>query len=134
MRHELDEALCAKYPKIFANRHGDMRTTAMCWGFDCGDGWYTLIDQLCGKLQSMTDYNSHAPDRFPQIVASQIKEKYGGLRFYVEGASDWQDGVISFAEYLSESTCEVCGNPGAIDHDSSWLSCRCPSCRSAKNA
>jgi hypothetical protein len=38
MKQELDEQLCAKYPKIFVNRHADMKTTAMCWGFECGDG------------------------------------------------------------------------------------------------
>ena len=58
MRKELDEKLCAKYPKIFADRHGDMRTTAMCWGFECGDGWYWLIDSLCSNLQWNTDNNN----------------------------------------------------------------------------
>ena len=33
MRQELDQLLCERYPKIFANRHADMKTTAMCWGF-----------------------------------------------------------------------------------------------------
>jgi hypothetical protein len=38
MREELDKKLVEKYPKIFAQRFDDMRTTAMCWGFDCDDG------------------------------------------------------------------------------------------------
>ena len=38
MKKELDEALVAKYPKIFKYRHAPMTHTAMCWGFDCGDG------------------------------------------------------------------------------------------------
>ena len=34
MREDLDTNLVEKYPLIFANRHGDMKTTAMCWGLD----------------------------------------------------------------------------------------------------
>jgi hypothetical protein len=56
MRKELDEALCAKYPEIFRDRNGDMRTTAMCWGFECGDGWYNIIDGLCATIQNR-EYN-----------------------------------------------------------------------------
>lgn len=50
MKKELDEKLCAKYPEIFKDRFGDMRKTAMCWGFDVGDGWYNIIDALCASL------------------------------------------------------------------------------------
>ena len=42
MRKELDEKLCEKYPLIFKNRHADMTETAMCWGFECGDGWFNI--------------------------------------------------------------------------------------------
>ena len=55
MRPELDEKLCKDYPKIFANRNGDMTTTAMCWGFECGDGWYHIIDVLCANIQHHVD-------------------------------------------------------------------------------
>jgi len=86
MRKELDEKLCAKYPKIFANRNGDKRKTLMCWGFSCGDGWYWLLDRLCSNLQWDTDKNNR-DEKYPQIVAMQVKEKFGGLRFYVESAT-----------------------------------------------
>ena len=111
MSPDKDKALCEKYPKIFAQRHGNMRETAMCWGFECSDGWYPLIDTLCNWLQSMTDNNpNHA--EFPQVVATQVKEKFGGLRFYVHGATDYQHGAIDMAESLSYRICEVCGLPG----------------------
>ena len=45
-------------------------------------------------------------------VASQVKEKFGGLRFYVQGAIDEHYNYIRFAESLSYRTCEVCGAPG----------------------
>ena len=72
MRKELDETLCAKYPEIFRDRHGDMRETAMCWGFDCGDGWYNIIDTLCLTIESR-EYNLklNKKEFFP-VVASQV--------------------------------------------------------------
>jgi hypothetical protein len=55
MNKELDKQLCAKYPKIFKNRHADMHTTAMCWGFEHGDGWYNIIDMMCSNIQHHID-------------------------------------------------------------------------------
>jgi len=127
MKKELDEKLCAKYPKIFANRHGDMRTTAMCWGFACGDGWYWLIDRLCSNLQWDTD-NNNRNGKYPQVVASQVKEKFGGLSFYVESATPEQYAVISFAETLSNYTCEECGTTKNIGHTKGWIQTLCEDC------
>jgi hypothetical protein len=144
MKQELDEALCAKYPLIFKDRNADMRTTAMCWGLECGDGWYNIIDVLCGLLTS--DYRQ-AKSRYDHLievgvggilygtktvtqeaideakvkldeetlkvpVAVQVKEKFGGLRFYVQAATDKHYQYISFAESMSYRTCEDCGAPG----------------------
>jgi hypothetical protein len=39
MKQEFDDLLVQRYPKIFADRFGNMNETSMCWGFDCGDGW-----------------------------------------------------------------------------------------------
>ena len=57
MNQELDAALCAKYPKMFVNRNKSMQETCMCWGFDHGDGWYNIIDQLCGNIQHHIDWS-----------------------------------------------------------------------------
>jgi hypothetical protein len=57
MSPELDNGLVIKYPKIFKNRYGDMMTTAMCWGFECGDGWYDLLNHACSLIQSHIDWN-----------------------------------------------------------------------------
>jgi len=110
MRQELDEKLCKDYPKIFANRHGDMKTTAMCWGFDCDDGWYPLINLLCREIQWHIDHN--AKIETTQFVASQVKEKFGTLRFYGDGGDDKIHNFIWFAESVSAITCEKCGAPG----------------------
>jgi hypothetical protein len=60
----------------------------------------------------------------PQVVASQVKEKYGGLRFYYSGGDEVIDAYVHFAEMLSERTCEVCGAPGK-SRDGGWIVTRC---------
>jgi hypothetical protein len=56
MRNELDKLLCEKYPKMMVNRNKSMTETCMCWGFDCGDGWFNLLDQLMGNIQHHIDW------------------------------------------------------------------------------
>lgn len=123
MKKELQEKLFEKYPKIFGEKDLPMTQTCMCWGIDTGDGWYSLLDNLCELLQGMTDNNPRSA-RFSQIVAAQVKEKYGTLRFYVNGDSEWQSGAIALAEHLSGSICDVCGGPGKLNQEG-WISCRC---------
>ena len=119
MTPELDAKLCETYPKLFAQRHHPMRQTCMCWGFECGDGWYNLLDSLCSHLQFHIDHNGD-----PQVEVTQVKEKFGSLRFYTTATNKRQDGIISFAEVLSGSICEECGNPGT-SNDSGWIKVRC---------
>ena len=137
MSPELDKKLVTKYPKIFANRYGDMRNTCMCWGFECDNGWYNIIDCLCSNLQWNTDQNNR-PDKngnypYPQIVASQVKEKYGTLRFYVEGATAEQHAVISFVETLSAHVCENCGSMKNIGSTQGWYKTLCEECHNPES-
>jgi hypothetical protein len=129
MNTELDEALCKKYPKIFRDRHGDKMTTAMCWGMECGDGWYNIIDALCSQIQghidnSVRNWARTGAEPLNQVVATQVKEKYGTLRFYYDWGDDYVEGVVDMAEAISDSTCEVCGEPGTLT-GRGWLSTRC---------
>jgi hypothetical protein len=56
MKKELDEYLCKTYPRMMVNRNKGMQETCMCWGFECGDGWFTLLDQLMGNIQNHIDW------------------------------------------------------------------------------
>ena len=58
MKQELDELLCKKYPHMMVNRDKSMMETCMCWGFDCGDGWFPILDQLMGNIQHHIDWNN----------------------------------------------------------------------------
>jgi len=72
MKQELQDKLFAKYPKIFRQRELSPQKSSMCFGIECGDGWFGIIDFLCKRLKENGE-----------CEAVQVKEKYGGLRFYV---------------------------------------------------
>lgn len=55
----------------------------------------------------------------------QIKEKFGSLRFYVDGASDTLLKAIIEAEGLSAITCQQCGKPGTLREKNGWLRTLC---------
>jgi len=120
MSPDKDELLCNKYPEIFKDRYADMTMTAMCWGFECGNGWFKIIDELCQELMDLSTQID--PPVIP--VATQVKEKFGTLRFYVSGATDAQFDAIDKAESKSAVTCEVCGEPGKM-RGKSWLYTAC---------
>lgn len=117
MKQELDDKLVAKYPKIFATiKHTE-----------CGDGWYPIINALCGNIQVHIDWwNTNRKDRpvVEQVVVEQAKEKFGTLRFYYEGGDDYIRGLVTQAESLSEVTCEVCGDRGSL-RTGRWLKTLC---------
>jgi len=56
MKQELDKLLCERYPKMMVNRNKNMQETCMCWGFECGDGWFNILDQLMGSIQHHIDW------------------------------------------------------------------------------
>jgi len=62
MKQELDELLCEKYPKMMVNRNAPMTETCMCWGFECGNGWFNLLDILMGNIQNHIDWRERQRD------------------------------------------------------------------------
>lgn len=69
---------------------------------DCDEGWFSLIEELHAELVQID----------PNYQLVQVKEKFGGLRFYADG-KEIRD-VIGKYERLSFSVCEVTGNPGVL--------------------
>ena len=99
MSPELEQKLVDKYPKLFSSQQ--------FWGVECGDGWFDLLDYLCGSLITYT-YGDE------EIYVDQVKEKFGQLRFYLSKEDDVMHGMVSMAEYMSAHTCEICGNRGEM--------------------
>ena len=193
MHKLLDQYLCTKYPKLFVNRKKGKMESCMFWGFECGDGWFSLIDGLCAQIQHEIDnppqvrrysivpewigrpWNEYiyayiiqplidelrprGPARFApwgepwspprnwalrlwlernlqwqeyryvegpkinQVVVIQVKEKFGGLRFYCDFVSTERiEALISFAESLSYTICEISGRMDlTIGYTTGWI-------------
>jgi hypothetical protein len=127
MTPEKDKELCDRYPKIFN------RVT----GTEHSDGWFDIIDCLCSTIQQHVNWKRKTGlnarmsdeefDEIHQVRVAQVKEKWGGLRFYVDGADDYVRGAIDLAESMSFRTCEVCGNKGQR-RSGGWIRTLCDGC------
>lgn len=127
MTEEKDKALCAKYPKIF-NR---------VQGTEHSDGWYDIIDTLCSTIQQHVNHKRKSEpfagmtdeefDEIHQVTVAQVKEKWGGLRFYVDGADGYVRGAVDMAEMMSYRVCEACGSPGKR-RPGGWVRTLCDGC------
>ena len=124
-----EEKILKKYPKIFRQKDLPMTQTCMCWGLDIGLGWMPLIDCLCGEIQSHIDRDK----KIPQVEALQVKEKFGGLRFYVSGGDEYTESIIDFAEELSYSICENCGTTEGVTQTEGWIVTLCKKCMGEEN-
>ncbi|MBK6727095.1 MAG: hypothetical protein IPG63_07515 [Xanthomonadales bacterium] len=110
MDADRQQELFERYPLIFQERSSPETESAMDRGIETGNGWFHLIDTLCARLQRETDL-----DGAPQVIATQIKEKIGGLRFYTRKSStERQRAMIDLACDLSLRICDACGAPGSL--------------------
>src|SRR6266446_4150289 len=82
MSPELEAKIVARWQDWF-DPDGDVRRTLMRYGFQCEDGWFNIIFNLCERLEPLvSELNATLPaeDRFEVL---QVKQKMGSLRFYV---------------------------------------------------
>ena len=77
-----------------------------------GEGWKDLIE---------TCFNTCVEN---DVCVSQVKEKFGGLRFYVGSADPAVFDVIDECERLSYTICEQCGKPGK-PREGGWIKTLC---------
>ena len=113
------------------NRNKNMQETCMCWGFECGDGWFNILDQLMGNIQHHIDWKNRKEEVVAQVTLDQVKEKFGTLRFYYSGGDDAIDGMVRMAESMSGVTCEECSAP-AQTHGPGWIRTICEPCETKR--
>jgi len=124
MNKENTKYLLEKYPNLYRQYHLSMQETCMCWGFECMEGWLKLIDELSKKITELD----------PDVQVSQVKEKFGGLRFYIDGGSDEVHKLIEEAEEESYKTCEGCGTKENVSQTKTgWVKTLCDECVKRRN-
>lgn len=117
MNEKLQQQLFDAFPRLFRAR-GRPPKRLDGYGICTGDGWYSLIYELCAEIQKHADANG------VDLIVLQVKEKFGGLRFYLRGADEVVDAAVDKAERLSFHTCEVCGAQGERRYHA-WVQTLC---------
>lgn len=145
MLPELDQHLREKYPKIFSQRcemsigdgwfdiidllcsniqsHIDnvarQREWAIKWNNEVNDPDFDWSSKSYLKREER-----EVPELVEQVVATQIKEKFGTLRFYYYGGDEYIHGLEAMAESMTSVTCEKCGKPGKPSNNG-WVRVLC---------
>jgi hypothetical protein len=100
------------------------------YGLECGEGWKDIVDYTHEKLKYID----------PDYTIAQIKEKFGGLRYYFDTsieygsiAYDIMNDIVKAAEYEASYTCELCGAQGISKgvetrKDHGWYYTYCKEC------
>lgn len=118
---EFVKDLETKYPEMFAEPYG---------GVACGAGWWPIIQALCSQIHHHVKWKNEQKEKYNHgegcapVVVRQIKEKFGGLRFYYDGGNDMIDGMVRMAESWAARSCETCGNVGK-SRSGGWIRTLC---------
>ena len=125
MKQELQDKIFEDFPELFELRRprkeGEKVMPSICYGLECGDGWYDLIYTLCSQIANYIKWN----EKDCKVQVLQVKEKFGGLRFYTNGVPDEIHGMIRMAEAMSYKICDVCGNKGETRNSRGWYETTC---------
>lgn len=115
MRSELAESILKQCPIIYRGAKLGPDKNLMCFGFECGSGWFEmliLLSKSIEKIASRLKAKGVDDDKLP--LARQVKEKFGGLRYYIQNSNDEINHLIREAEEKSYGICDVCGAAGDL--------------------
>jgi hypothetical protein len=127
------ETLYEKYPDFFEKVGCDPRESCMIYAL------LYSIKQHEKHIKERNDWSMKAygepcekyKDYYP-VNLEQVKEKFGGLRFYYNGGDDHVAGLVDMAEEMSYKICEQCGNAGK-PNKGGWIITLCDKCRGERN-
>lgn len=98
-------------------------TSGFC-GFHPPAGWLDLIVEIDDHLREVN----------PDYRIVQIKEKFGGLRYYTEGLTGEQRLYVRLMDERSFGICQNCGSTENVDQRRhGWLATLCDACNHVDN-
>ncbi|GHE06456.1 hypothetical protein GCM10008024_40860 [Allgaiera indica] len=113
-----------RFPALFSTGPWTTSKTLLGWGFSCGLGWYPIIERLSTDLSEIV-----REDQLSWFQVSQVKQKFGELRFYVRGGNNRTAARIREAVEEAATTCERCGHrPAELHNIGGMLATYCPAC------
>ena len=105
------------------------------WKEDFADDYATEYDAFnkgWGMLWRMmlNDINPliHKYNLQDTFFFEQIKEKYGELCIYHNGAPKEIDDIINAYCFISSNVCQWCGRPDSAVSKGGWVNCKCKKC------
>jgi hypothetical protein len=110
MNPELTQRLFDQFNYLYRGRHLPDTENLMCYGYCCGDGWFDLIWHLSEQVLAYCQQHPEAAD----LMATQVKQKFGELRFYTQPKLWDVEYLIEAARIRSLHTCELTGEPGVL--------------------
>lgn len=118
-----NERLCNLYP--FLNPHDDSEDYTYL--DDMPYGWRQAFgEQMCQEIRESL-LAEGGQELLNSYHVVQVKEKFGGLRWYDDGCPESTKDIIHKYEILSTSLCVECGKP-ATKHTSPWILPVCDAC------
>ena len=133
---------------LYCTKDLPMTQTCMCWGWECGTGWFNVLNEASCKLEALN--LTYYPKYKVRIQADQVKEKFGTLRFYfsvicedetrsseqeviMTAMNSWAEEIVRWAEDECYKTCEDCGHQIGTDwsprcETAGWITYLCDDC------
>jgi len=112
MRKELEVILLGIAPEFYRESVSPPEKSCMCFGFECGDGWFEPLLDFSRKVEPL---NELAIKSHFSFVASQVKE------------------ICAALEERCWNTCEKCGATEGIITTGEWMQRLCKNCAEARN-
>ena len=100
-----------------------LRSNLMAFGYECGKGWYPLIEKTLDKIEAALP-----PEMKDDFQVLQIKEKWGMLTIYTSSETEEIEKILKEATAESCKICEHCGNPANLVVEHGWYVTICPDC------
>ena len=139
---------------LYCMKNESMQKTCMCWGFSCGNGWLSIIDEMSCRLEALNLI--YYPKYKVRIQMDQVKEKFGTLRAYfsvicedtertneqeaiITALNSQADEIVRWAENRCYDTCEDCGSQIGTEWSPrcttvGWITYICDTCAVKRNS
>jgi hypothetical protein len=126
MTPENTEKLYQAFPHLYRGQNKSLQESSMHWGFQCDDGWFDLIWNLSHAIEEAARQEGLEPQNDAWPEATQVKQKFGTLRFHLQNYHEGIRALIREAGAAAGKICEVCGaSSSSVVNSRRWVKTLC---------